>query len=95
LSVAYAAVAGFAFGALSVAVRAGLSGAESPELGAFAATAFGAALCATVGVPGTVAGGFRVGTLWPYVIVGGLAPGVSQICLTFAVRSAGAARTAV
>ena len=95
MSVAYAAVAGFAFGALSVAVRAGLGGAESPELGAFAATAFGAAVCATVAVLGQVAGGTRVGTLWPYLIVGGLAPGVSQICLTFAVRSAGAARTAI
>jgi drug/metabolite transporter (DMT)-like permease len=95
MSVVYAAVAGFAFGALTVAVRAGLSGAQSPELGAFAATALGAALCATVGVPGAVAGGVRVGTLWPYLIVGGLAPGVSQICLTFAVRSAGAARTAI
>jgi drug/metabolite transporter (DMT)-like permease len=95
LSVAYSAVAGFAFGALSVAVRAGLRADESPELGAFAATAFGAALCATVGGLGAVAGGIRVGTLWPYFIVGGLAPGVSQICLTFAVRSAGAARTAI
>ena len=95
MSVAYAAIAGFAFGALSVAVRAGLSGAESPELGAFAATAFGAALCATVGVLDQPASGIRVGTLWPYLIVGGLAPGVSQVCLTFAVRSAGAARTAI
>lgn len=95
MSVAYAAVAGLAFGALSVAVRAGLSEAESPELGAFAATAFGAALCATVAVLGQPAGGIKVGTLWPYLIVGGLAPGVSQICLTFAVRSAGAARTAI
>lgn len=95
MPVAYAAVAGLAFGALSVAVRAGLSSGQSPELGAFAATAFGAALCAMVAVPGTVQGGFRVATLWPYAIVGGLAPGVSQICLTFAVRSAGAARTAI
>ena len=95
MSVVYAAVAGFAFGALSVAVRAGLSGAERPEIGAFAATAFGAALCAAVGGLGAVANGIRIGTLWPYLIVGGLAPGVSQICLTFAVRSAGAARTAI
>jgi drug/metabolite transporter (DMT)-like permease len=95
MSVAYAAVAGLAFGALSVAVRAGLSGSESPALAAFAATAFGAALCATVAVLGQPAGGIRVGTLWPYLIVGGLAPGVSQICLTLAVRSAGAARTAI
>jgi drug/metabolite transporter (DMT)-like permease len=95
LSVAYAAIAGFAFGALSVAVRAGLSGPDNPELAAFAATAFAAALCATVGVVGQPAGGIRVGTLWPYLIAGGLAPGVSQICLTFAVRSAGAARTAI
>ena len=95
MSVAYAAVAVFAFGALSVAVRAGLNGPESPELAAFAAPAFGAALCASVGVLGQRAGGIRFGTLWPYLIVGGLAPGVSQICLTFAVRSAGAARTAI
>jgi drug/metabolite transporter (DMT)-like permease len=95
LSAAYAAVAGFAFGALSVAVRAGLGGPESPELAAFAATAFGAALCATVGVLGQPAGGIKLGPLWPYLLVGGLAPGVSQICLTFAVRSAGAARTAI
>ena len=95
MSVACAAVAGFAFGALSVAVRAGLSGPESPELAAFAATACGAVVCATVVVLGQPAGDIRVGTLWPYLIVGGLAPGVSQICLTFAVRSAGAARTAI
>lgn len=95
MSVAYAAVAGFAFGALSVAVRAGLCGADSPAVGAFAATAFGAALCAAIGGLGGVRGGIRLGTLWPYLIVGGLAPGVSQICLTFAVRAAGAARTAI
>lgn len=95
MSVAYAAIAGFAFGALSVAVRAGLSDLESPEVAAFAATSFGAALCAIVSVLGQLAGGIRVGTLWPYFVVGGLAPGVSQICLTVAVRSAGAARTAI
>jgi drug/metabolite transporter (DMT)-like permease len=102
MSVVYATVAGFAFGALSVAVRAGLSGVDSPEIGAFAATAFAAALCAAVagvgavaGGVGAVAGGIRVGALWPYLVVGGLAPGVSQLCLTFAVRSAGAARTAI
>jgi drug/metabolite transporter (DMT)-like permease len=95
MTAAFAAVAGLAFGSLSVAVRAGLSGADSPELGAFAATAFGAALCAAIGAFHALAGGIRLGTLWPYLIVGGLAPGGSQLCLTFAVRSAGAARTAV
>lgn len=95
MTVAFAAVAGFAFGALSVAVRAGLSGGGSPELGAFAATAFGAVLCAAASGLGAVPGGVRLGTLWPYLVVGGLAPGVSQICLTFAVHSAGAARTAI
>lgn len=95
MSVVYAAIAGLAFGSLSVAVRAGLSSADSPELGAFAATASGAALCAVIGGLGVAGGGIRLGTLWPYLIVGGLAPGVSQICLTFAVRSAGAARTAI
>jgi drug/metabolite transporter (DMT)-like permease len=95
MSVVYAAVAGLAFGALSVAVRAGLSGVDSPELGALVATAFGAALCAVVAGLDALAGGIRLGALWPYFIVGGLAPGVSQICLTFAVRSAGAARAAI
>src|SRR6201995_4392265 len=95
MNIAYAAVAGLAFGALSVAVRAGLSSGQSPELGAFAATPLGAALCATAAVPGMVGGCFKVETRWPYVTGGGLAPGVSQICLTFAVRSAGAARTAI
>jgi drug/metabolite transporter (DMT)-like permease len=95
MSVAYAAIAGLAFGSLSVAVRAGLSGADCPEFGAFAATAFAAALCAVIAGLNALAGGTRLGTLWPYVVVGGLAPGASQICLTFAVRSAGAARTGI
>jgi len=95
MTAAYAAIAGLAFGSLSVAVRAGLSGADCPEFGALAATAFGAALCAAIGVLGGSAGGARLDTLWPYLIVGGLAPGVSQLCLTFAVRSAGAARTGI
>jgi probable blue pigment (indigoidine) exporter len=95
MSVVYAAIAGLAFGSLSVAVRAGLSGGGCPEVGAFAATACAAALCAAIGGLSALAGSTRLGTLWPYLIVGGLAPGVSQICLTFAVRSAGAARTGV
>jgi drug/metabolite transporter (DMT)-like permease len=95
MSAVYAAVAGLAFGSLSVAVRAGLSDVDRPEVGALAATSFGAALCAAIGGASALAGSTRLGALWPYLIVGGLAPGVSQICLTFAVRSVGAARTGI
>ena len=42
-----------------------------------------------------LAGDWDVAEAWPYVLAGLLAPGISQILFTFAVRDAGASRTSV
>jgi drug/metabolite transporter (DMT)-like permease len=91
---ALAALAGAAFGALAVAVRGGLRQGVQPALGAIAATAVAlvvsTALTALSGVSAP-----DMATLWPFVAVGALAPGASQILLTLAVENAGPARAAV
>jgi drug/metabolite transporter (DMT)-like permease len=92
-AVLLAVLAGASFGALTVAVRLGLDRRPDPELGALAAALVAAAAAAGVAV---LAGGDAGRpALLPFVAVGLVAPGASQIVLTLAVRHAGPARAAI
>jgi drug/metabolite transporter (DMT)-like permease len=78
-----------------VTVRLGLQRGGDPEVGALviAATGFAVALAAAA-----VAGDLydlSLEELWPFVVIGLLVPGLSQILFVHAVRGAGSARTAI
>jgi drug/metabolite transporter (DMT)-like permease len=94
LAVLFGALAGALFGALTVLVRNGLSRGADPEVGGAVVIGVALAVCALLAIPSAVVEGVPIGDLWPFLIVGALAPGASQILLILAVRDVGAARTA-
>ena len=89
-SVALAIASAALFGAMTVALRLALRGLDDTRGATLATviTAFGVALVAAAvhpDLPGA----------WPFLLAGVLAPGVSQILFTLAVREVGASRTSV
>jgi drug/metabolite transporter, DME family len=89
-AVAFALLSAALFGATVVAIRLGLGGSDP-----------GAATLATM-LPATAvtlvaaaATGPDLHGLWPFLLLGLLAPGSSQILFTLAVREVGASRTSV
>jgi drug/metabolite transporter (DMT)-like permease len=83
------------FGALAVAVRFGLRSVDDPELGALVTITVALVLTTAIGLVASAGDGFDWGELWPFLVAGAIAPGLSQLLFTRAVREAGAARTAV
>jgi drug/metabolite transporter (DMT)-like permease len=90
-----ATLAGVLFGALAVAVRAGLRRRPDAETGALVVASVGCLVALLVAAPVAVLDGVDAGGLWPFALVGAIVPGASQILFVRAVRDAGASRTAV
>ena len=90
-----AILAGALFGALAVAVRAGLRRRPDAETGALVVAAVGCVAALLVAAPVVAVDGGDLGGLWPFALVGAVVPGASQILFVRAVRDAGASRTAV
>jgi drug/metabolite transporter (DMT)-like permease len=90
-----AILAGALFGALAVAVRAGLRQRPDAEAGALVVAAVGCVAALLVAAPVVAVDGGDLGALWPFALVGAVVPGASQILFVRAVRDAGASRTAV
>jgi len=91
-AIALAALSALLFGAMTVFIRVALRSGVTPEAGtlltvlpALAVTAAHAAVRGEWGLPDA----------WPFLLAGLLAPGLSQILFTFAVRDAGASRASV
>jgi drug/metabolite transporter (DMT)-like permease len=85
-------VSAFLFGAMTVAIRFGFAGGGDASVASAAMTsvAFGVALAWAV-----VSGSWAVWEAWPFALAGLIAPGISQIMFTRAVREAGPSRTSV
>jgi drug/metabolite transporter (DMT)-like permease len=81
------------FGAMSVAVRFAVRRSEDAELGSLAMSSVALVLTAVVGLATTRR--LHLSELWPFLIAGTLAPGLSQVFFVRAVRESGAARTSV
>ena len=81
------------FGGLAVAVRAVLDRGADPETAA--ALGAGIGLVVAVGLAAPQWGGAEAGELWPYLLAGAVAPGLSQLMFVRAIEQVGAARTAV
>jgi S-adenosylmethionine uptake transporter len=95
LAVLFGVLAGLGFGLLAVAVRGALRRGGDAEVGAVvvAVLAFSVA-CAAALVAGD-GSDVRVGDLWPFVLIGFLVPGGSQIVFIQSVRLAGPSRAAI
>jgi drug/metabolite transporter (DMT)-like permease len=95
LAVPLACASAALFGAMAVAVRFALRRADDPVLGAFAMSTVALAVTAVIGLVSSLGDSLDVSELWPFFFAGAIAPGLSQILFTRAVREAGAARTSV
>jgi drug/metabolite transporter (DMT)-like permease len=84
------------FGAMAVASRFALRCADDPELGSLATISVAFAVTGVIGLASTPGSrSLDPGELWPFLLAGVLAPGISQTLFMRAVREAGAARTSV
>jgi drug/metabolite transporter (DMT)-like permease len=86
------ALSAFLFGAMTVFVRIALRTGVAPEAGTLFTVLPALAVTAVAAAAG---GAWDLASAWPFLLAGLLAPGVSQILFTFAVRDAGASRTSV
>jgi drug/metabolite transporter (DMT)-like permease len=77
------------FGGMTVALRPAIARGDDPLAGAFftVVPALGVALVAAA-----IAGDRDVAAVWPFALAGILAPGVSQVLFTLAIRDAGPSR---
>jgi drug/metabolite transporter (DMT)-like permease len=81
------------FGAMSVAVRFAVRRSSDAALGSLAMSSVAFAVTAVIGLAATRR--LDLGDVWPFLIAGTIAPGLSQVFFVRAVREAGAARTSV
>src|SRR5438876_6292614 len=78
---------------MSVAVRFAVRRSGEAELGSLAMSSVAFVLTAAIGLAATRHVDIR--EVWPFLIAGTIAPGLSQVFFVRAVREAGAARTSV
>lgn len=89
-------LAGAAFGALAVAVRFGLVRGVDAETGAAAGSLVATGLSAAVAfAAGASWDDLAPSRLWPFLAIGAVVPGCSQILFVRAVRDAGPSRAAI
>lgn len=95
LAVLLACASAALFGAMAVAIRFALRRSDDPVLGALATSTVALAVTLAIGILSSVGDSLHASDLWPFLLAGVIAPGLSQVLFTHAVRDAGAARTAV
>jgi drug/metabolite transporter (DMT)-like permease len=95
MAIFLACLAAFAFGALAVAIRIGYRRHADPTLAPFVISLSGLLLVALVtGLSGGFDGSSG-GELWPFVLIGAVVPGASQLLFVRAIRDAGPSRASV
>jgi len=95
-AVLFACLTAVVFGLLSVAARIGLRAGSSAEVGSLI-TSLTALVVTLVAAAASLPSGrdLRPSELWPFLLAGALAPGLSQLFFYQAVRDIGASRTSV
>jgi drug/metabolite transporter, DME family len=95
-TVLFACLSAAAFGFLSVAIRLALRTGASAEVGSLATSLCALAVTVAVALASTPsAADVRAADLWPFLLTGVLAPGLSQLFFVQAVDELGASRTSV
>jgi drug/metabolite transporter (DMT)-like permease len=90
-----ACVSGVSFGALGVALRSGLSRIPDAEVGALASAALGFVVALPIAAAAGALDAVDLSQLWPFLALGVLVPGVSQVLYVLAIRDIGPTRTNV
>jgi drug/metabolite transporter (DMT)-like permease len=93
LAFALAAVSAVLFGAMAVAIRASFRAGSDPEAVSLATTGGALLVCACFAAPH--AGDLTWHGVWPFLVAGLVAPGLSQVLFVRAILSIGASRTAI
>jgi drug/metabolite transporter (DMT)-like permease len=93
-AVLLACAAGVLYGAVAVTLRLGLARNGDAYAGALASIVVAFAVCAVAAAVAAKAPG-GLGDVWPYLLGGALAPGISQLLFVLAVREIGSSRTGV
>ncbi len=88
-------LAGALFGAMTVAVRAGLLRGGDPALGGVVITGSAFVVASALAVPSVLDEGLDLATLLPFAAIGFFVPGLSQLLFILAVRYAGPSRAAI
>ena len=91
--VLFACLAGFFLGALNITMRRGL--ARVPDVDAGSAVISSAAFVLVAAAAIVSGSDFAPGELWPFVLVGMLVPGLSQVLVSHALQAAGASRAGI
>jgi drug/metabolite transporter (DMT)-like permease len=94
-AVLFAALAGLLFGAFAVVIRGSLQRGGDPELGAVVVTGIGTVVAALLAIPSIANGDVHAGELWPFLMIGALVPGATQILFIVAIRDIGPSRVAI
>ena len=88
-------LAGALFGAMTVAVRAGLVRGGGAAVGGVVIASSAFVVAAGLALPSLVSEGLDLDALWPFAAVGLIVPGLSQLLFILAVRHAGPSRAAI
>ncbi len=86
---------GFLFGVLAVTMRFGLTRLPDAELGAFQNLLIGFAVAFLATAAAGQLGELSWSDVWPFLALGAVAPGVTQVMFLFALRDIGASRSMV
>jgi drug/metabolite transporter (DMT)-like permease len=93
LAFALAALSAVLFGAMVVAIRASFRTGSDPGAVSLATMSGALVVCLLLAAP--FAGGLSWHGVWPFLVAGLVAPGVSQVLFVHAVAQIGASRTAI
>jgi S-adenosylmethionine uptake transporter len=95
LAVLFGVLAGLGFGLLAVAVRSALVRGGDPEVGAIVVAPVALAVAVAAAAVHGDLGHVHPGELWPFLLIGLLVPGSSQIVFIHSIRLAGPSRAAI
>jgi drug/metabolite transporter (DMT)-like permease len=90
-----ACISAFLFGAMSIALRMGLSRYDLPEVATLATVAGALVVAVVAALAEAPSRGAHIADAWPFALAGLLSPGAAQILVTLAIREAGASRVSV
>jgi drug/metabolite transporter (DMT)-like permease len=94
-AVLFGALAGVLFGVFAVVIRRGLQRGGHPEIGAVVVTGIGFLVSALLAIESVTAGDAHPGELWPFLLIGALVPGATQILFIVAIRDIGPSRVSI
>jgi drug/metabolite transporter (DMT)-like permease len=94
-AVVLACLAGMVYGAHGPALRLGLARTGDAELGALHSAVVGLPVAVAAAAAAGSLGDLDIGELWPFLAIGVVVPGVSQVMFVRGVRDIGASRALV